>query len=199
MEPMLLEEFNVLNQYEILSEGEGRERRYALRGVFSKCGVPNKNKRVYPMDVLKPVVESLQEDIENGAFVGELDHPPTPKVNMDKISHKITKLSIAEDGAIVGEIIPAGPKKYDLIRLMEDKIRIGVSTRGIGGVKPYSGPLGEGLVEVQPGYKMKAIDIVFDPSESNAIPETIIESTDDKIIFATPSNFKAIWDEVFSK
>lgn len=199
---MLLEEPTLLERFEVLSEGSDQEKSYKLRGVFSRCDVVNKNKRVYRRSIMEEVVNSLQPIIENGGFVGELDHPPTPKVNMEKISHKITKLALTEDGAIVGEIVPAGPKKRDFLQLMEDGIRVGVSTRGVGAVKPYNGPLGEGLVEVQPGYQMKAIDIVFDPS-AGTFPETVLESTeydeDKKLWLASPSSFKAIWDDVFGR
>jgi len=197
---ILLEDYNLLQQYEVLAEDSDRgERIYKLRGVFSKCDVPNKNKRIYRRPIMEETVRSLQEVIKNGGFVGELDHPPTPKINMDKISHKITKLALTEDGTIVGEIIPAGPKRGDLISLMKDQIRMGVSTRGVGSVKPYNGPLGEGLLEVQPGYQMRAIDIVFDPS-AGTYPEQVVESTDESnIMLAVPSTFKAIWHDVFGR
>jgi len=199
---MLLEEPTLLEKWEILSEDTGGEKTYKLRGVFSRYGAANKNKRLYPKSVMEETINGLQSLIEDGGFVGELDHPPTPKVNMEKISHKITKLAMMEDGAVIGELVPAGPKKKDLIQIMEDKIRVGVSTRGVGSVKPYSGPLGEDLVEVQPGYKMKAIDIVFDPS-AGTFPESVFEDTEyedeKKVLLASPTNFKAIWDEVFGR
>lgn len=200
---MLLEEPILLTNFDVLKEEtDGPEKSYKLRGVFSRCDAANKNKRVYKRGIMEEVISDLQEAIKSGGFVGELDHPPTPKINMDKISHKITKLAIAEDGAVVGEIVPAGPRKNELIQLMEDGIRLGVSTRGVGSVKPYNGPLGEGLVEVQPGYKMKAIDIVFDPS-AGTFPEMVYEDTqleeERKILLAVPSNFKAVWDDVFGR
>ncbi len=197
---MLLEEPTLLERFEILSEGANGEKTYKLRGIFSRCDSANKNKRIYRRSIMEEVIGDLQESIQNGGFVGELDHPPTPKVNMKEISHKITKLALTEDGAVVGEIVPAGPRKNDFEQIMKDGIRVGVSTRGVGSVKPYSGPLGEGLVEVQPGYKMKAIDVVFDPS-AGTFPEKVFESTeeedDKKILLAVPAGFKAVWDDVF--
>lgn len=198
---MYIEDFNVLEQYDVLAEetNEG-QKSYKIRGVFSKCDTPNKNKRIYRRAIMEQAIDEVRPFIDKGGFVGELDHPPSPKVNMDKISHKITKLSIAEDGSVVGEMVPAGPKKNDLISLLEDKIRIGVSTRGTGGVKPYNGPLGEGLVDVQPGYKLRAIDIVFDPS-AGAFPEAVLENTEyeRQEYLYVPNNFKAVWNDVFGK
>lgn len=193
----LLEDYNVLSEYEILKENTSDgKRKYALQGVFSKCDTPNKNKRVYPKYVMEKVIDGLQSVVESGGMLGELNHPSNPQINLDKVSHKITKLGLAEDGSIIGRMEPAGPRKNDLISLLEDGIRLGVSTRGTGAVKPYNGPLGEGLVEVQENYVLRGIDIVHEPSFST-FPEKIMESTEDKFLFASPSNFKAIWDEVF--
>lgn len=121
----------------------------------------------------------------------------TPKMNIGEISHYITKLALAEDGAVIGEIVPSSlPAGEKLKCLMRDHARLGVSTRGLGKVKPHNGSLGEGLVEVQPGYRMKAIDIVWDPS-AEAYPEQVVESTDSGIILASTVNFRKVWENCF--
>jgi len=194
----LLEDYNDLKLFEAIRELDGGAPTWRLRGVFSEANVANKNKRVYPIDIMRQVVESLQPIVAEGGFVGELDHPPSPKINMDKISHKITRLTITEAGKVVGEIVPAGPRKGDLISLLEDKIRCGVSTRGTGKVKPYMGPLGEDLVEVLPGYSMKAIDIVFDPS-AGAFPSPVLEDIATKVMLGGSASFRKIWEDVFTK
>jgi len=199
----LLEDFSYLDQMQIITEDvEKGERIYKLRGIFTKIGVINKNRRLYSEAVMRPVIDELQSIIEAGGFVGELDHPPTPKINMEKISHKITKLAIAEDGSVVGEMIPtSSPSGQILKSYMVDGIRLGVSTRGTGSVKPYTGPLAEGrlgVVEVNPGYRMRAIDIVFDPS-AGTFPDQVVEGTEDFGMFTVPSAFKAVWDDVFGK
>lgn len=197
---MLLQEYNDLEKFEILNESEGGEKTYRLRGVFSRSGVKNKNGRIYSREIMEAAVQSAQEAVKSGRFVGELDHPATPKVNIDKISHKITELKITPDGAVIGEMIPAGPEKYKFIALLEDKIGVGVSTRGIGNVKP-SKEMGEEVLQVQPGYKMNAIDIVHDPS-AGTYPEAVYEGyeyDEGSRIFAVSSNFKEVFDDVFSK
>jgi len=196
---MFLQEYENLERFEVLNESEGGEKTFRLRGVFSRIGVINKNKRVYPKDIMEAAIQAAQEDMKNGRFVGELDHPATPKINIGNISHKITDLRITEDGAVVGEIIPAGPEKYKLISLLEDGINPGVSTRGVGNVKQSKGPMGEDVLEVQEGYQMKAIDIVHDPS-AGTYPEKVYESYDEATgLFAVSANFKAVFDEVFNK
>lgn len=197
---MLLQEYNDLEKFEVLNESEGGEKTYRLRGVFSRAGVKNKNGRIYTREIMEAAVQAAQEAVKSGRFVGELDHPATPKINIEKISHKITELRMTEDGAMVGEMIPAGPEKYKFISLLEDKIGVGVSTRGIGNVKSIKS-MGEEILQVQEGYKMNAIDIVHDPS-AGTYPEAVYESyeyNEGSKIFAVSSNFKEVFDEVFSK
>jgi len=196
----LLEDYNDLENMQILeSDVDKGQRIYKLRGVFSKIGVVNKNRRVYSESVMVPVIQELQEAIREGGFVGQLNHPTNPQINMREISHKVTKLAISENGLVIGEMVPAGPDKLKLNSLLEDKIKCGVSTRGTGAVRPYSGPLAEGrqgIVEVMPGYKMRAIDIVFDPS-AGTFP-TVVQENTDYGVFSVPNSFKGVWDSVFN-
>jgi len=86
-----------------------------------------------------------------------------------------------------------------LQKLMDAKVRLGVSTRGLGKVENYRGQLGEGFVQVLPGYEIKAIDIVFDPSQ-NSYPNYVKEDVDDrKIIIGSTTNFRKVWEDVFGK
>lgn len=177
---MLLEDYNELETFEVISEGEDENKKYVLKGIFSRCDKPNRNKRVYPRAIMEEAVAEIQESINAGGFVGEIDHPSSPRVNLERISHKVTALQIMENGDIVGVLEAAGPMKHILESLIDDKIKIGVSTRSTGGVKPYQGPLGEGLVEVRQGLKIKAIDVVFTPSESKATPQLVTEGFEDE-------------------
>jgi hypothetical protein len=190
-----LEDFNYIEYYECLTEDVNGQRKYILRGVLGRAGIPNQNKRIYTPDIMAESLREIMPLIKQRGFVGELDHPPTPKINVAGISHIITKLSLAPDGALIGEMealdTDAGRQ---LKKLMEAKVRLGASTRGLGQVKPYTGPLGEGLVEVVKGYKMKAIDIVFDPS-AGAFPNQVVESTE--IILGSTASFRRVWEDCF--
>lgn len=196
---MLLQEYNDLEKFEVLNESEGGEKIYRLRGVFSRAGVKNKNNRFYSREIMEAAVDAAQDFIKNGRFVGELDHPASPKINIGMISHKITELRMMPDGAVIGEMVPAGPEKYKFISLLEDGINPGVSTRGIGNVRQIK-QMGEDILEVQQGYQMKAIDIVHDPS-AGTYPEAVYESAEYEVgkIFAVSGNFKEVFNEVFSK
>lgn len=193
MESTLLEDFSFMETYSLF-EDANKPSKYFLRGILARVDAPNKNKRIYPRTVMEESIREVQSLIKQRALVGELDHPPSPKINVEKISHVITELALAEDGAILGEMEVISPKLKELI---EAKIRLGSSTRGLGQVRPYNGPLGEGLVEVQPGYRMKAIDIVFDPS-AQTFPEAVVEDTEEKnILIGSTLDFRRVWAEAF--
>ena len=191
-ETNLLEDYNQLEQYSLVEDKQGSHKFY-LRGVFSRVDIPNKNKRIYSRPVMEEAIEEVQDSIKNRGLVGELDHPPTPKINVRGISHVITNLVIAPDGAVLGE---AEVIDDHLRKLMEANVRLGVSTRGLGSVEPYSG-LGEGYVSVKPGYRIKAIDVVFDPSQSS-FPDYVKEETEErKIVVGSTTKYRKVWEEVF--
>jgi hypothetical protein len=188
----LLEDYNPLEQYSLIEDKQGTQKFY-LRGVFSRVDVPNKNKRIYSRPVMEEAINEVQTAIKNRGLVGELDHPPTPKINVRGISHIITNLAIAPDGAVLGE---AEVIDDHLRKLMEANVRLGVSTRGLGSVEPYAG-LGEGFVTVKPGYRIKAIDVVFDPSQAS-FPDYVKEETEEKkIIVGSTIKYRKVWEDVF--
>lgn len=196
---LFLEDYIDIFEYQLV-ESSKDDLDYYIRGVISRAGSRNRNKRVYPIAVMESAVEEIQEAVEHGGFVGELDHPPTPKININKISHKITKLKMASDGAVLAEMVVLDTTEgKTLKKLIDAKVRLGVSTRGLGGVKPYIGALGEGLVEVQPGFKMKAIDVVFDPSAgTDGRPNFVTEDTTESgIALGHTANFERVWNDVF--
>jgi hypothetical protein len=189
---VLLEDYNDIDNFSILeSEIVGGERTFKLRGSLGRCDFPNKNKRVYPRSIMVPLIEELQTQIRENRFLGEINHPQSrPQIDLTLASHKITSFQLNEDGHMVGEIVPLSTTKgKELNALLKDGVRVGVSTRGTGTVKPYKGHLGEGLVEVQPGFRMFAIDIVSDPS-AGTFPEMVVESAPE-IIPGIP--FKRVW------
>ena len=77
----------------ICAQKEDGKKNYKIKGIFMQADIKNRNGRVYPMDVLNKEVERYNKQYvnEKRAF-GELGHPEGPTVNLDKVSHMITKL-----------------------------------------------------------------------------------------------------------
>lgn len=196
---MFLEDYFETFQYQLTeSAREGKD--FFIRGVVSRAGSLNKNKRIYPFPVMEQALSAIRESVSAGGFVGELDHPPTPKINVDKISHKITKLEMAKDGAVLAEMVVLDTTQgRELKKLIEGGVRLGVSTRALGGVKQIHSNLGESILEVQPGLRLKAIDVVFDPSAGDdGRPDFVVESlTESGIYLGYTRNFSKVWSDVF--
>lgn len=198
---ILLEDFNWIENGEVrlVEESEHGEKSYYLRGVMSWVNKLNKNKRIYTEEVMRNAIQSVYESIKSNRMVGELSHPPTPQLNPERASHLVTNLELTPQGAVLGELKALDTPQGKILKtLMESKIGLGVSTRAVGGTKPYVGPLapmGEGVVEVLPGLRLITVDVVMDPS-AGTYPNTIIESTE-HVYLGQTTKFKEVWSRAF--
>lgn len=194
---ILLEDYDLDNKYEICEELVKGEPKLFYRGVLARANYPNKNKRIYPMSIMEAAVDRIQNTVKQRGFVGELEHPPTPKVNVDRISHVITEVRITSDGSVLGQMEPIDTDAgRNLKAMMKARIKLGVSTRGTGTVRPYSGSLGEGLVEVNPDFNLIAVDVVYSPS-NDAWPDIVSESH--TVMLGQSTAFRNVWNNVFGK
>lgn len=148
---------------------------YFIEGVFCQADKQNKNGRVYPFETLKREVDRYNKEyVEKGRALGELGHPDTPSINLDRVSHMIT--SLKPDGTnFVGKAkILDTPMGNTVKGLLDGGVTIGVSTRGVGSLKPHNG-----YQLVQDDFKLAtAADIVHDPSAPNAFVQGIMENCD---------------------
>jgi len=139
-----------------------------LSGVFMQGGIKNRNGRVYPVTEIATAVQEACKRIEesNGIF-GELDHPSTLNINLDRVSHAITNITMEGNNATGKAKILNTPCGQIARGLIESGVRLGVSSRGAGNVG------GDGSVS---GFNFVTIDIVATPSAPGATPHTIYES-----------------------
>jgi len=141
-----------------------------LNGIFMQGGIKNRNGRLYPMNEIQSAVTSAQQRIKesNGIF-GELDHPQTLTINLDRISHVITELAVQGNNAVGKAKLLNTPMGNIAKELANSGVALGVSSRGAGQVNEGGG--------VQ-GFNFVTVDIVAQPSAPNAYPTTVIESLD---------------------
>lgn len=172
---MLLQEYNDLD-YAISELNEsGGLKNMKLRGRFQHADVPNGNGRYYPRSVLESCIAKSSSALTERRMLGELDHPDEPKINLEKVSHVVTKLRMENDGQVYGEaeVLPTHSGKI-LEQLLRSKVKLGISSRGHGSVKKGR----DGLLEVQNDYKLVTFDIVSNPSTPDAYPNVVCESQD---------------------
>ena len=156
----------------VKEEKENGKKDYKIKGIFMQADIKNRNGRVYPMDVLEKEVKRYNEEyVDKKRAFGELGHPEGPTVNLDKVSHMITKLE--PDGKnIIGEAkIMDTPNGKIVKTLMDEGATLGVSSRGMGSLEPKNGA---NYVK-KDFYLATAADIVADPSAPNAFVEGIYE------------------------
>jgi hypothetical protein len=169
----LLVELNDSLDVQVLTEGTGKEKQYFIEGVFLQGEVKNKNGRLYPIEVLrKEAGRYIKEYVEANRALGELGHPTNPSINLDRVSHKI--ISLQEDGNnIVGKAkIMDTPYGKIVKSLMDEGVKFGVSSRGLGSLREKNGI----KVVCEDFYLVTAADIVADPSAPDAFVTNIMEN-----------------------
>lgn len=141
-----------------------------VTGLFQMGDKENANQRFYPSgDVLAPAVRGIQEDVQHRAVMGEFDHPADAKIHLDRVSHLITKVWM--DGKKVfgeAEVLHKLPCGSYLRGLFEHKVRVGISSRGVGDME-VSEHQGHQVYRVMPGYSFVTWDAVAEPSVNGAI------------------------------
>ena len=133
----------------------------------------NRNGRIYPKQVLQKEAKRYSEEFINKkrAF-GELGHPDGPTVNLERVSHMIEELEEVDQNFMGRAKILDTPYGKIVKNLIDEGARLGVSSRGMGSLKPGK----NGISEVQGDfYLATAADIVADPSAPDAFVAGIME------------------------
>ena len=167
---LIREEIESVN---IITESKGGKKSLFIEGIFLQGNIKNRNGRMYPLDTLRKEVERYNEsNIVSGRALGELGHPDGPTVNLDRVSHKIVSLRESGSNFIGKAKILNTPMGKIASNLIEEGVKLGVSSRGIGSLKPTK----EGFNVVGEDFMLAtAADIVADPSAPDAFVEGIME------------------------
>ena len=158
---------------EYIVEDNNGKKDYKIRGIFLQSEIRNKNGRVYEKNILeKEVSRYNREFINKRRAFGELGHPDSPTVNLERVSHMITKLH--PDGTnFIGEAKIMNTPYGKIVKgLIDEGAQLGVSSRGMGSLQTRGGVNYVG----RDFYLATAADIVADPSAPDAFVEGIMES-----------------------
>jgi hypothetical protein len=155
-----------------LTEEKDGKKTLFIEGPFLVAEAVNKNKRMYKEETMRNEVKRYSEEYinKNRAF-GELGHPDTPSINLDRVSHLIVGLR-QEGNAWIGKAkILETPMGNIAKNLIEGGAQLGVSSRGMGSLK-----MENGINVVQGDFHLAtAADIVADPSAPGAFVQGIME------------------------
>ena len=165
-----------IESVEFLVEQKNGKKSMYIEGVFLQGNIKNRNGRMYPMETLRKEVARYNEsNVNSGRALGELGHPDGPTVNLDRVSHKIVSLRESGSNFIGKAKILNTPMGKIASALVEDGVKLGVSSRGIGSLKQTR----EGVNIVGDDFMLAtAADIVADPSAPDAFVEGIMEGKD---------------------
>jgi hypothetical protein len=166
-----------VEQVQYITEAkENGEKQCYIEGVFLQANRKNRNGRIYPIDVMeKEVNRYMREVVENNRAYGELGHPQGPSINLDRVSHMITSLKRDGDNFVGKAKLTNTPMGNIARGLIESGANLGVSSRGMGTLKPTK----DGIMEVQNDFHLAtAADIVADPSAPDAFVKGIMEGVE---------------------
>lgn len=142
-----------------LVESDGQKKSHFISGVFMQADTPNRNGRTYPKSIMEAELKKYQSCINEKRALGELGHPETPALNLDKVSHLITELKF-DGNDIVGKAKILNTPMGNIARnFLEEGVKLGVSSRGVGSVVRRGN-----INEVQNDFKLATVDIVHEPS-----------------------------------
>jgi hypothetical protein len=165
-----------IEQVEIIVEQRNGKKNLYIEGVFLQGNMPNRNKRMYDCALLDREVGRYNENfVSKGRALGELGHPDGPSINLDRVSHKIVSLQREGNNFIGKAKILSTPMGKIAESLLNDGVKLGVSSRGIGTLTPTK----EGYSLVNDDFALAtAADIVADPSAPDAFVDGIMEGKD---------------------
>ena len=148
-------------------EGSDGNKSLHLNGICIQGDIRNANQRVYSSQEIGRAVKTLNEQIAGGySVLGEVDHPQDLKINLDRVSHMITKMWMdGPNGYGKLKILPT-PMGQLIQTMLESGVKLGVSSRGSGEVD--SG----GKVQ---GFEIITVDVVAQPSAPGAYPTPVYE------------------------
>ena len=169
----------------LVEEKDGKKTMF-IEGPFLVYDQKNRNGRLYEKHVLGKEVNRYMEDYvnKNRAF-GELGHPETPTINLERVSHLITHLHDNGQHWVGRAKILETPMGNIAKNLIDGGAQLGVSSRGMGSLVSKNG-----VNVVQPDFHLAtAADIVADPSAPGAFVQGIMEGKEWMLV-------NNVWTEV---
>ena len=139
-----------------------------VRGILQKATEQNQNGRVYERSLLEREAGKYQEMINDRRALGELDHPESSVVNLQNVSHNVTKMWWEGDN-LLGEVEILGTPAGNILKeLFKGGITLGISSRGMGTTREH-----EGKTLVNDDFELVAFDFVSNPSTRGAFLEPV--------------------------
>lgn len=163
-----LQEHLTFDQAQVIVESGKEGKDLYMKGICIQGGVKNANQRIYPVSEIEKAVKRLNEQVTSGnSVLGEVDHPDNLQINLDRVSHMITEMWMdGPNGFGKLKILPT-PMGQLVKTMLENGVKLGVSSRGSGNVNEANGHVSD--------FEMVTVDVVAQPSAPNAYPVAVYE------------------------
>ena len=162
-----------------------------LKGVLQKSNTLNQNGRVYPQVILEREVRNYQKFIQENRALGELDHPDDSVINLRNASHMVTSVWM-EDKSVMGKVkVLNTPSGKILKELVNDGVKLGISSRGMGSVSE-----GNGQTMVEDDFQLICFDFVSEPSTPGAFMMSEAKNLKEPNIFTRADKINRLLNEI---
>ena len=170
---LVVEKPDIEDEFEYIEEEVDRNApaNLYIKGPYMMAEGVNRNKRLYPLDELVREAKRYNEEmITPGRAMGELNHPTTADVDLERACHIVTELT--QDGNVFyGKSKVLSTPCGQIVRsLINDGVKVGMSSRALGTLEESNEH------NVVKNMKLVAIDCVADPSYPKAFVNGILES-----------------------
>jgi len=171
----MLLEMPLMEDYEVLVEeaNAGKPRNYYISGPYLMAEQANRNNRIYQLNEMEKEVERYTEElIKKNRSVGALNHPENQiDVDLEKACHMVVALEKKGGNYFYGKSkILNTPTGKIVQTLLGDGVKLGISSRALGRLVPKDG------INMVEGFRLIAMDIVHEPSVTNAMLDSILEN-----------------------
>jgi hypothetical protein len=152
--------------------------RLIVQGTLQRANAYNHNMRSYPRAILEREANRYSsQEVKERRALGELDHPDSSVINLNNVSHNITEMHFEGDDLVGTVEILGTPSGNILKELFKAGIKLGISSRGLGSVKPIDE---QGHVQVGDDFNLLCFDFVSSPSTQGAYLKPINEGIGQK-------------------
>ena len=178
------------DEVSLIEESNGKGKSLYIEGPFAQAAKKNRNGRIYPEHILEREVNRfINEKVLTNKALGELEHPQSPTINLERASHRIVSLR-KEGSDFIGKALLLSTPCGEIAKgLVEGGTQLGVSTRGMGSVTER-----KGYNEINEDFRLVTVDIVGDPSGPDCFTNGVMESVewmlDESGIFKTKEREK---------
>ena len=188
---LLVEQPAPKEEYEYILEEQSKDgvKNLYIKGPYMMAEDVNRNKRYYPTQELKREVDRYLKDmVKENRSMGELNHPTTAEVDLERACHIVTDMW-QEGNTFFGKSkVLSTPCGQIVKSLINDGVKVGMSSRALGQLTEEKG----GINKVS-DMKLVAIDCVSDPSCPKAFVNGILESKN--FIITTDGKFEETYDK----